>query len=203
MDGNGLVTAVAAGTATITAAAGNQTAACEVTVTAPTPQYEYDAWISSVQGWLGSGYRVLYTIRVRNSVENPTFEVRVGENGENRYVDNLIDFKCSDWACWMFEKDPKPIEGKDYTEYYILVKFFVRHLNTKALVSVKNGAGETVKIRSFQSSANNIMGVIGDSAGHSMVEFLNIKGIMENKDPYTELSTEMVTYCTKALATED
>ena len=79
----------------------------------------------------------------------------------------------------------------------------MRHLNTKALVSVKNGAGETVKIRSFQSSANNIMGVVGDSAGHSMVEFLNIKGIMENKDPYTELSTEMVTYCTKALAIED
>ena len=201
VDENGLVTAVAAGTATIyatSAADSNIQAACAVTVTAAQPQY--DAWISGIDGWLGSGYRVRYIVRVRNTIENPTFEVRMGEDGENRQVDNLTDFKCSDWACWMFDGDPKPIAGKDYTEYYILVKFFVRHLNVPALISVKDGSGNAVRIRSFQSSANGIMGVIGDYAGHSMVDFLDIKYKMNDNDAdYGELRDEMVIYHQKAL----
>lgn len=186
-------------TATITAVYRDKTVTAAVTVvTVPTDVY--DAWISGVEGWLGSGYRVRFTVRVRNTVTDPTFEVRMGEDGENIQVDDIIGFKCSDWACWMFDGDPKPISGKDYTEYYILVKFFVRHLNTPALISIKDGSNDTVRIRSFQSSANGIVGVIGDSAGHSMVGFLDIKCKMNDDDTdYGELRDEMVIYCQKAL----
>ena len=195
VDGNGLVTAVAAGTATITAAAGDQTAACEVTVTEPEP--EYDAFIGTLGGSFGDIQIIRYTFLVKNTFENPTFALTVG--GASRpQVEDELHFKGSDWACWWLYSGPTAsttYEG--YTQYVIWVKLFAKQYNTKTAFTITSD-GELLKIKSFERLANGIHGTVDTSVSYSMVDLAGLYAILRpNGEAWAALKVAIADFADK------
>jgi hypothetical protein len=195
VDGNGLVTAVAAGAATITAAAGDQTAACEVTVTEPEP--EYDAFIGTMGGKFGDIQVIRYTFLVKNTFEDPTFALTVGGASRPQVTDE-VSFYTSKWVCWWLHDGPTAsttYEG--YTQYVIWVKLFARQYNTKTVFTITSN-GELLRIKSFERLANGIVGTVDTSVSYSMTDLAGLYAILRpNGEAWAALQAAMGDFADK------
>jgi len=189
VDENGLVTAVAAGTATIyaTSAADNTIqATCTVTVTAA-PQNDYDAFVRTLDGYFGDYNCLNWTILVKDEFADPQFSLTI--NGEARFeVTSQEAFDQNRYACWMKKGTPSAsTEYPGYTQYVISVKLFAKQYNWQTAFTIQSGE-RTLRIRSYEYLAGGVQGNVDTSVSYSLVDYAALLARIYRELGYSALS---------------